>query len=540
MKRAELTVDLRYEIGDVTARHYGLFLEAANGHLSQGVFAPGSSGANAHGFLSEAVDEMRGLKPGFIRFPGGNNMATYDWKNGIGPGAQRRASIMPAHSTPDYLDKESNDVGVDEFAALLEDVGAEGMMTVNLCTGTLRDALELIEYCAVDGGTYWSDLRRRYASEAPYRQIRCWYLGNEVDGDWIIGQHTAQTYGRAARETAKLIKSVLPDASVALCGSSSPTMSSYPMWNVEVLDQAFDYVDILSIHDIHICVPPPGMSADGPRIGFEDIAYIGVELDRFIEGAQAAIRLVQAKHRSVRPIVLSVDEWNVDGLTDTVPPDGPWTERAAFSPGTVAAMSAAHIPPHFQRPVTVLDAVVFSSFFLSFINHSDVVAYAGKCLFFDGVLCVAGGRLLRSVAYDVYALFSTFMRGRAIRQVLDAPLTDTKRFGRQPAVQTACVYRESEQTLTVAAVNLDLSEEIELKVHIADTDARLFRIDRLHDPQPLCANTFERPDRIHAACEWMREERDAVALPPVSLTLFHYRIAPRDCNRRGGEAPCAG
>lgn len=42
-------------------------------------------------------------------------------------------------------------------------------------------------------GSYFSDLRRSHGIESPY-QIKTWCLDNEMDGEWQIGQKTAEEY----------------------------------------------------------------------------------------------------------------------------------------------------------------------------------------------------------------------------------------------------------------------------------------------------------------------------------------------------------
>ena len=51
-----------------------------------------------------------------------------------------------------------------------------------------------MEYCNVDSGTKWSDLRRKHGFAQPYN-VKHWCLGNEMEGRWQIGHMTAREYG---------------------------------------------------------------------------------------------------------------------------------------------------------------------------------------------------------------------------------------------------------------------------------------------------------------------------------------------------------
>src|SRR5258708_21235811 len=73
-------------------------------------------------------------------------------------------------------------------------VGAAPLMGLNLGTGTPENAAALVEYCNVEKGTKWSDLRREHGIPEPHK-VEHWRLGNEIDGPWQIGHMTAAEYG---------------------------------------------------------------------------------------------------------------------------------------------------------------------------------------------------------------------------------------------------------------------------------------------------------------------------------------------------------
>ena len=52
-------------------------------------------------------------------------------------------------------------------------------------------AVAYVEYCNLERGTRWSDLRRSHGYERPHN-VRYWCLGNEMDGPWQIGQLQAR------------------------------------------------------------------------------------------------------------------------------------------------------------------------------------------------------------------------------------------------------------------------------------------------------------------------------------------------------------
>ncbi len=78
-----------------------------------------------------------------------------------------------------------------------------------------------------------------------------WCLGNEMDGVWQIGHKSAYEYGCLAAEAGKTMKLVDPSIELIACGSSLSNMETYPMWDMEVLEQTYDVIDYLALHQYY-------------------------------------------------------------------------------------------------------------------------------------------------------------------------------------------------------------------------------------------------------------------------------------------------
>ncbi|MET3173132.1 UNVERIFIED_ORG: hypothetical protein ABIB52_000960 [Arthrobacter sp. UYCu721] len=142
---------------------------------------------------------------------------------------------------------DPNLVGVDEFAKWSVKAGVEPMMAVNLGTRGTQAALDLPEYCNIDGGTASSDQRKANGAENGYG-IKMWCLGNEMDGPWQIGHKSALEYGRLAADTAHGMRMMDPDLELVACGSSAPTMATFGEWERVVLTETYDFMDLISAH----------------------------------------------------------------------------------------------------------------------------------------------------------------------------------------------------------------------------------------------------------------------------------------------------
>ena len=249
---AIIKIDIDRTIGEIDPKIYGVFMEPIhfNGRrmglpdsvdfntLYGNLYDPSSSLANEDGFRKDYIDALKELKVTNMRWPGGNFLMGYDWKDGIGPKDQRPVRINLAWGGTD-----NNHVGTDEWMKLNKSIGSENILAVNLGLGSILDAAYLVEYCNYKKGTYYSDLRGKNGHPEPYN-VRIWDLGNEVDGlPWELGHKNAEDYVETAREAAKAMKAV--DNTIKLVGSGSsyyePT-GKWVDWNKTVLEGIGDKI----------------------------------------------------------------------------------------------------------------------------------------------------------------------------------------------------------------------------------------------------------------------------------------------------------
>src|SRR5919108_5489023 len=168
-------VDTRRTIAPIDKFLFGSFLEHLGRAIYEGIYQPGSALSDARGFRKDVLELVRQMGVPIVRYPGGNFVSGYNWLDGVGP----------VQSRPRQLDKawdsiETNQFGTNEFLAWCKAVATEPLMGLNLGTGTPEKAAALVEYCNVQQGTRWSDLRRQHGINDPWN-VQYWCLGNEMD-----------------------------------------------------------------------------------------------------------------------------------------------------------------------------------------------------------------------------------------------------------------------------------------------------------------------------------------------------------------------
>ena len=108
-----------------------------------------------------------------------------------------------------------------------------------------------------------------------------------MDGPWQMGSKTPYEYGRLAKETAKMMKWVDDSIELVACGSSNTMMPTFAEWEAVVLEEAYDHVDYISLHNYW------------SKIGLDTQSYLagGLIMDDFIQSVVAICDYVKAKKK---------------------------------------------------------------------------------------------------------------------------------------------------------------------------------------------------------------------------------------------------
>lgn len=295
MKKAKLTLHPTYRIGDISPRLFGAFLEPIGKMVNGSMYNPKHPTADENGMRGDFIEGLKTAGLPAVRLPGGNFVSNWNWKDSIGPKEQRKVVLDRA-----WFQYIPNDVGHDEYLQWAEKTGAEAMYTVNLGTGNLQDAMDIVEYTSFEGGTYWSDLRAKNGHKVPYK-VRTWYLGNEMDGPWQLASYEKdpRSYGILAHEASKAMKFTDPTIETAACVSSSPFLAHYPDWDRQVLEECYEAVDYISMHHYHSA---PLGNVKGVLAGYQ-------AFENYIRTEIGLCDYLKTKLRVKKTMMLSFDEY---------------------------------------------------------------------------------------------------------------------------------------------------------------------------------------------------------------------------------------
>jgi alpha-N-arabinofuranosidase len=499
-KKASMIVDKEFAIGAVDPRLYGSFVEHLGRAVYGGIYELGHPDADEQGFRKDVIALIQELAVPIIRYPGGNFVSGYNWEDGVGPVAERKRRLELA-----WMTVETNEIGTNEFADWAKKVGAEVMMAVNLGTGGPDEARNLLEYCNHPKGTYWSDLRRSHGYEQPHN-FKTWCLGNEMDGPWQIGHKTADEYGRAALETAKVMKWVDPSIELVACGSSNRAMPTFAQWEATVLDHTYDHVDFISLHTYY-------GNNDNDTANF---LAKSLDMDDFIHSIIATCDYIKAKKRSKKNMLLSFDEWNVWFHTHE--------SDKQIERWTIA-------PPQLEDIYTLEDALLVGCMIISMLKRADRVKMA--CLaqlvnVIAPIMTANGGISWRQTIFFPYMHASVYGRGVSLKPLIQSPKYDSKEFTDVPMLESAVVYNDKLGQLTIFAVNRDLVDALELEVDLRQfSNYRVVEHSILENPDHKASNTMKNPQTVvpHAGGDAaLKDGRLSAKLPKLSWSMIRLTL----------------
>jgi alpha-N-arabinofuranosidase len=130
---------------------------------------------------------LQELNAPLYRWPGGNFVSGYEWRDGVGDRDRR-----PPRKNPAWTGVEHNDFGSDEFLRFCRALGAEPMIVVNTGFGDAHSAAAWVEHCR--GAVRWWSATNVGAWRLRFIQLALVQKHNQVAGRcarWIRDQLVA-------------------------------------------------------------------------------------------------------------------------------------------------------------------------------------------------------------------------------------------------------------------------------------------------------------------------------------------------------------
>jgi len=314
---------------------------------------------NIRGFRRDTTSLLKQLHSGMYRFPGGNFLSAYEWRDSIGDPDRR-----PPRWDPVWSALQPNDVGPDEFMTMCDLLGVDAFISANAGFGDAHSAADLVEYMNGSVTTPMGKLRAANGHPAPYK-VKWWGIGNEMYGPWQFGHMAAKQYVFKHNMFAKAMRAVDPTITLLATGATPDEMT----------------VNSLSLPLVGKVIGDYGSDADFSGVLLANcLENIDVMSEHWYSYDKQRFDLSQNKRIAVddRPLVESL-YWPANRVRNKVEAYEEYGQRipglkTKHVPIAIDEWAFTRVPPSMK--LTLANALVFHEMF----RHTDLIAMAGHTM----------------------------------------------------------------------------------------------------------------------------------------------------------------
>ena len=440
---------------------------------------------HVNGFRADVIQAIKdNWTPTWLRWPGGNFASAYHWQDGIGDRDKRPPYLDPAWQIWEY-----HDVGTDEFVDYCRLIGSEPVLTINMGTGSAKEAAEWVEYCNGDVSTKFGAMRAANGHPEPYN-IKTWFVGNEQFGNWQDGHVDAETYARRYLEFSKAMLAVDPDLYLPAVGVPS---DQYSHWNQRVLEIAGEEMDVLSFHWYSIRT----MSWENPP-PVEDLVLAQLaaahEIEQILE-----MTVDIAKENSDPAVPIAFDEWNT-------------YLRAK--------------PPLFLEEYNLADGLYTGGVMNAVLRRCDSVHMSAPFNFTNvmGNYRITRGSVWATPSTLVLDLLTRYRGSVGINcEVTQSPTFSSPEIGQQfayegiPMIDAAATYDPEEQIIYLSVVNFDMYDDGSIRVDLG-AESGTAKVYLVTGKSGVDLNTEKSPQAVKIKAHgW--DTTQPLVVPPLSFCL---------------------
>ncbi len=465
-------------IGTISPDLYGQFTEHIGGVVYDGIWVGEDSPIpNQGGIRSALIEHLKRLGISVVRWPGGCFADSYNWRDGIGPRAERprRTNFWVdepfLQSAPDGPAKyDPNQFGTHEFIRFCRLIGAQPYLAANLRSSSPRDFDEWVEYCnAPAGRTTLAQLRGTNGDPEPFG-VRFWGVGNESWG--CGGNFTPEEYATEFRRfTAWVPRYGLPLAFIG-SGPNGGDLEWTRRFFAHLTERGRGAANLLYGWALHYYC---GTAGKGDAVDFTvedwyELLGKAAQMERLIERHWDAMGVADQR----RHVKLVVDEW------------GAWHHA-----GT--EVDPSHL---FGQTSTLRDALVAALTLDIFNRHADKVAMANVAQLINNLHSLFLAHEEKFVAtpnFHVFQLYAAHRNGKSLRAIFDAPALQSKD-GRPQGLQALAGSASlAKNRVTLTVVNPHASEPREAEVRVRGATIRSANGQTLTATDIHAHNTFANP-----------------------------------------------
>ena len=352
---------------------YGHFTEHLGRCIYGGIWVgKNSTIPNTRGIRNDVLNALRAMHVPVVRWPGGCFADTYHWMDGIGP-AEKRPKFV--NTTWGGI-VEDNSFGTHEFLDFCELLGAEPYITVNVGSGTVKEAREWMEYVNSSNDSPMANLRRLNGRTEPWK-VKFWGIGNESWG--CGGNMTPEYYSNVFKQFSTFC---LGDFKI-LSGGTSDDLN----WTETVMKATQNYRHLIQGYSYHYYTICHTWDKKGNAVNFDDSEWFNtMQKTAFVDENLSQHEAVMDRYDPEKKIALIADEWG--NWFDPTPGDNP-----AF----------------LYQQNTLRDAVTAALYLNIFNNHCSRVRMANIAQMINvlqSVILTKDDKMVLTPTYYVFKMYA--------------------------------------------------------------------------------------------------------------------------------------
>src|SRR5580765_5476351 len=501
-EKVEVSIDASKSGAKIDRNLFGQFAE----HLGHGIYdgiwvGQDSSIPSTRGIRNDVVAALKAIKVPNVRWPGGCFADGYHWRNGIG---QKRAVTL----NPDWGGViEPNTFGTHEFMDFLDQIGADAYVSVNVGSGTPREAAEWLEYLTTAQPTTLAKERASNGHPAAFKVgylgigNESWDCGGNMTPDYYLSQlklysRFVRNFNPAQQDNQQMLK-----IAVGPGGGEQ----RFTEWTEAVM-KAWQHhtwswdINGLSLHSYTVVRWPPAFAS----VGFGETEY-GQMLKSTMEmeGLISKHSAIMDKYDPQKKVALVVDEW------------GAWLAPLPGSnPGFLAQQNSLR------------DAVLAALNINIFARHADRVRMANIAQMINVLQAMAltdKEKMVLTPTYHVFRMYVPFQDATFVPVTFEAG-TYTRGDITLPRID-AIAAKASDGTLLLALTNVDPTRPAAISATLAGIAGKTVSGETLTAPKVDSVSTFDAPNAVtpKPAAAKIQGAQLTVTLEPKSVTVLSVR-----------------
>ncbi len=478
------------------SRHiYGHFAE----HLGRSIYGGFYVGEkntkipNTAGVRNDVVQALKKLKIPNLRWPGGCFADTYQWKDGIGPKAQRPKIVNVWWGGV----TEDNSFGTHDFLNMCELLGTEPYLAGNIGSGSVQDLTDWVNYVNFNGESPMTKLRKQNGREKPWK-VKFWGVGNEAWG--CGGNMRPEYYSDLYRKYATFMADWSNTGGLYRIASGANS-ADYNWTETLMKNIPLHMLEGVALHHYAVI----DWNKKGSDRNFTEQEYFTtMQRALFMDSLITRHSAIMDKYDARKKVALVVDEW------------GGWYE---VEPGTN--------PGFLYQQNTMRDAMIAGATLNIFNNHSDRVRMANLAQTINvlqAVILTKEEKMILTPTYHVMEMYNVHQDAKLLPLKITA---NDYTLGTQklPAVSgSASIDSLGRTHITLTNIDAGKPQEVSISIKgsaLKTVSGRILTSGKLQDH-----NSFETPNKIVPAAfngATLTGENLKVVLPPFSVVVLSLK-----------------